>query len=199
MKHIAVSGPAAAGKSTLIHVLAERLGDRAAVHLERPECNPFIRAYYADSARWSFHSQVSFLALYFDDLGKPDRDWLGGGREFCLYDRCLAENLVLARYRLEQGQLTPDEFGQLEKLADGITRLMPAIDRYIYIDASAELLTERLRERGRDYENELGRRYALATKRLYDAWAAGLPKDRTLVLSADEGIDPERVLRFIES
>lgn len=199
MKHIAISGPAAAGKSTLIRLLAERLGTRAAVHLERPENNPFIREYYADSSRWSFHSQMTFLGLYFDDLGHEDRDWLNSDREFCLYDRCLTENLVIARYRLQRGDLTEDEYLQVEKMANGLSMLMPPIDRYIYIDASVELLVDRLKERGRDYESELGRKYALETKRLYDDWAKQLPEGRTLVLSADEGIDIDKVVRFLES
>ena len=199
MKHIAVSGPAAAGKSTLIRRLSQRLGDRAAVHLERPQNNPFIREYYADSSRWSFHSQMTFLALYFDDLGHPGRDWLHDDREFCLYDRSLAENLVLARYRLEQGHLTRDEYDQIEKMALGLQLLMPPIDGYVYLDATAELLTRRLRQRGRDYENDIGRRYAEDTRRLYGEWAAHLPAEKTLVLSADEGIDVDRVIRFMEN
>lgn len=199
MKHIAVSGPAAAGKSTLIGRLGEALGDKAAVHLERPQDNPFIREYYSDSKRWSFHSQVTFLALYFDDLGDKSRDWLHSERDFCLYDRALSENLVLARYRLEQGNLTQDEFAQVEKLARGIEQLMPPIDKYIYLDASEELLVNRLRLRGREYESTLGIQYARDTLRLYNEWAARLPKDRTMVVSADKPIDLAEIIRFIQA
>ena len=67
MKYIAICSTVGAGKTTLLGRLIDRLGPRAAFHEERPQDNPYINDYYSDSKRWSFHSQVSFLSLYFDD------------------------------------------------------------------------------------------------------------------------------------
>ena len=67
MKYIAICGTVGVGKTTLLGRLIDRLGPRAAFHEERPQDNPYINDYYSDSKRWSFHSQVSFLSLYFDD------------------------------------------------------------------------------------------------------------------------------------
>lgn len=194
MKYISISGAVAAGKTTLLNKLLQQLGDRALAHEERPQDNPFIREYYSDSKRWSFHSQMTFLALYFDD-----DSWANGDREFYFFDRCLIENLVLARYRLEEGDLTEAEYAVIEKMASGINRLMPPIDKFIYLRCSAELLTERLRERGRDYESVLQRSYAEKLKALYDAWAENLPADKVLVVDEDAGVDLDAVLRFIEA
>ena len=66
MKYIAICGTVGAGKTTLLQRLIRYLGPRASFHEERPQDNPFINDYYSDSKRWSFHSQVSFLSLYFD-------------------------------------------------------------------------------------------------------------------------------------
>ena len=63
MKYIAICGTVGSGKTTLLGRLARRLGSRVRVHEERPEKNPYITDYYADSRRWSFHSQVTFLSL----------------------------------------------------------------------------------------------------------------------------------------
>ena len=83
MKIVSISGAVAAGKTTLLGSLLSKLGSRATCHEERPQDNPFIRAYYADSKRWSFHSQMTFLALYFDDGRVPE------GTEFnCLFCYC---------------------------------------------------------------------------------------------------------------
>lgn len=194
MKYISISGAVAAGKTTLLERLLERLGDRAIAHEERPQDNPFIHEYYADSRRWSFHSQMTFLALYFDHA-----NWLDAGREFYFFDRCLIENLVLARYRLEVGDLTDVEYGVIEKMARGIANLMPPIDKYVYLRCSTELLTQRLRIRGREYESELGRAYAQKQKALYDAWAQTLPPEKVLIVDADAGVDLEEIIRFIES
>ena len=194
MRYISISGAVAAGKTTLLEKLLQHFRDRAIAHEECPQDNPFIQEYYSDSKRWSFHSQMTFLALYFDHA-----NWLDAGREFYFFDRCLIENLVLARYRLEEGDLTQTEYGVIEKMAKGIAGLMPPIDKYIYIRCSADLLTQRLRRRGREYESGLGRTYAQKQKKLYDEWAEQLPKDKVLVVDADAGIDMDAVIRFIES
>ena len=194
MKYISISGAVAAGKTTLLERMLTSLGDRAVAHEERPQDNPFIRAYYSDSARWSFHSQMTFLALYFDDDG-----WLRDDHDFYVFDRCLVENLVLARYRLEEGDLTQDEFDVIEKMAKGIDRLMPPIDKFIYIRCSVPLLTQRLRQRGRDYEGALGEAYATKLSRLYEEWLKTLPQDKVLIVDADKGVDMEEILRFIEA
>ena len=191
MKIVSISGAVAAGKTTLLGSLLSKLGSRATCHEERPQDNPFIRAYYADSKRWSFHSQMTFLALYFDDGRVPE------GTEFYLYDRCLIENLVLARYRLGEGDLTMTEYAVIEKMAKGIERLMPPVDQYIYLRCSVPLLVERLRERGRDYEGELGVAYATKLSALYEEWIATLPPERVLIVDEDEGVDLDAVLRFI--
>jgi deoxyadenosine/deoxycytidine kinase len=192
MKYVSISGAVAAGKSTLLARLLERLGDRASAHVERPENNPFILPYYEDPPRWSFHSQISFLSLYFDDDTPKDE------REFYFYDRCLIENLVIARYRLEEGDLTQAEYSVIEKMAQGIEKLMPPIEKYIYLRCSADLLVQRLRERDRSYESDLGMAYASKQKALYDAWAKTLPQDKVLVVDEDEGVDLEKIVRFLE-
>lgn len=193
MKYVSISGAVAAGKSTLLARLLERLGDRASAHVERPENNPFILPYYEDPPRWSFHSQISFLSLYFDDDTPKDE------REFYFYDRCLIENLVIARYRLEEGDLTQAEYSVIEKMAQGIEKLMPPIEKYIYLRCSADLLVQRLRERDRSYESDLGMAYASKQKALYDAWAETLPQDKVLVVDEDEGVDLEKIVRFLEA
>lgn len=199
MKYISISGAVAAGKSTLLQNLAQALGARARFHEERPQDNPYIKEYYSDSKRWSFHSQMTFLALYFDDLQYPERSWLKQDREFYLFDRSLTENLVIARYRLKAGDLTQTEYDMIEKMALGIEKLMPPIDKYIYLKCSVPLLMERLIGRGREYESDLGFAYATQQKALYDQWADKLPKDRLLMIDADKGVDLDTVIKFIES
>ena len=194
MKYISVSGTVAAGKTTLLSRLLTALGGRAVAHEERPQDNPFISGSYADKKRWSFHSQVTFLALYFDNP-----DWLRDDHEFYFYDRCFVENLVLAKFRETTGDLTADEYAVLEKLAQGIAGLMPPVDKYVYLRCSVPLLMQRLRERGRDYEQALDQRWVENQKALYDAWADSLPKEKVLIVDEDEGVDLDAVLRFIEA
>ena len=194
MKRISISGPVAAGKTTLLGALLRELGSRAKAHEELPDRNPFIRRYYENSVRWSFHSQVAFLSMYLDNP-----DWEKDDRDFYFFDRCLVENLVIAKYRLLQGDLDEDEFSVLTRLALGMERLMPPIDKYVCLRCSPQLLLAHLRRRGRDYEQSLDLAYCRQMNRLYEEWYGTLPPDRTLFLSADEGYSAEEVLSFLES
>ena len=197
MKYIAICGTVGSGKTTLLGRLIGRLGPRAGFHEERPQDNPYITDYYADSRRWSFHSQVTFLSLYFDDP-----KWRGGEgeTEFFLYDRCFLENLVIARYRLQQQDLTQDEYDILCKLAHGIASLMPPLDKYIYLDCSVGTILEHMRGRGREYEDDLDLMYIVDLKKLYDEWFSTLPPERTLSVNMDGGsYDLEEIIKFIEA
>jgi len=194
MKYISISGAVAAGKTTLLNTLMEHYGERAVFHEEQPELNPFIEQYYADPVHWSFHSQVTFLTLYFENT-----NWLNADHDLFFFDRCLIENLVIARYRLEAGHLTQDEYNIIEKLAFGIHQLMPTIDKYIYLRCSVPLLMDRLKERGREYESDLTKAFTEHQKALYDQWAAALPADKLLILDEDEGFDIQQVYDFIEN
>lgn len=197
MKYVAICGTVGAGKTTLLQRLMDTLGPRAACHEERPQDNPFISDYYADSKRWSFHSQVSFLSLYFDDPGWQPHT--AADTEFFFFDRAFSENLVIARYRLGQQDLTAEEFGTLEKLTDGIASLMPRIDKYLYLDCSIATILEHIRARGRDYEDDLDLMYVYELKRLYDTWCKTLPPERTMVINMDDGeYDLQRIIRFLE-
>ena len=177
--------------------LLNHFGPRAAFHEERPQDNPFICDYYEDSRRWTFHAQVSFLSLYFDDPA-----WRCGkeGAKLFFFDRCFLENLVIARYRLDQGDLTQTEFDVLEKLAKGIDTLMPPIDKYIYLDCSIQTILEHMRARGREYEDNLDLMYVYELKSLYDKWHLTLPEERTLTVNMDSGeYDLDKIVTFIES
>jgi len=195
LKHISISGPVAAGKTTMLKRLLQYYGDKAVAHEERPQDNPFMARYYADSKHWSFHSQIAFLALYFDHPRWAEQE----GHEFCFFDRCLIENLVIARYRLENGDLTDEEYAVIEQMAYGIRDLMPPVERYVYLKCSVPLLMEHAHTRGRDYEKGIDRTFAEKQKALYDAWAEELPKDKTLVIDMDQGYDLSDIIRFIES
>ena len=194
MKYVAISGTVGAGKTTLLHKLIRALGPRAAWHEERPDENPYITDYYADTKRWTFHSQVTFLSQYFDDHLPPDAD-----REFYLYDRSFLENLIIARYRLDQGDLTREEYDVLCKLGNGVASLLPPIDKYIYLSCSPLTIERHMLERGRAYEENLDLFYVYEVKKLYDAWFSTLPPEKTLVVNMDEGYDLADILRFIES
>ena len=123
-----------------------------------------------------------------------------GVTEFFFFDRAFLENLVIAKYRLNQQDLTQDEFGILCKLAHGIASLMPPVDKYLYLDCSVSTIIEHMRQRGREYEDDLDLMYVYELKELYDEWAKTLPPERTLRINMDGGeYDLNEIVRFLEA
>ena len=119
--------------------------------------------------------------------------------EFFFFDRAFLENLVIAEYRRDQGDLSEDEFAVLCKLAKGIEALMPRIDKYVYLDCSVQTVLSHMRKRGRDYEDELDLMYVYELKALYDKWAQTLPPERTLRVDMDRGeYDLNEIIAFLE-
>ena len=57
-----------------------------------------------------------------------------------------------------------------------------------------------MRQRGREYEDDLDLMYVYELKELYDEWAKTLPPDRTLRINMDgREYDLEKIVRFLEA
>ena len=86
------------------------------------------------------------------------------------------------------------------KLAHGIASLMPPVDKYLYLDCSVSTIIEHMRQRGREYEDDLDLMYVYELKELYDEWAKTLPPERTLRINMDGGeYDLNEIVRFLEA
>ena len=73
-------------------------------------------------------------------------------------------------------------------------------DRYLYLDCSVSTIIEHMRQRGREYEDDLDLMYVYELKELYDEWAKTLPPERTLRINMDGGeYDLNEIVRFLEA
>src|SRR5882757_2645718 len=58
---VAVTGPIAAGATTLSNLFIERIGWKPALEIDVERENPFFAKYHADPSRFAFHNQITFL------------------------------------------------------------------------------------------------------------------------------------------
>ena len=87
----------------------------------------------------------------------------------------------------------------LEALSRGAAfAVMIDMDRAACECIRKNMETTRLKERGREYESELGRAYAEKQRQLYEEWVQTLPQDRLMIVDEDAGVDMEAILRFLE-
>src|SRR5499427_4020815 len=68
-RYIALEGPIRVGKSTLAHIIADRL---AAQRVIEPEDNPFLGAFYEGERGAAFQAQMAFLVRRFEQLRALD-------------------------------------------------------------------------------------------------------------------------------
>ena len=57
--YVSVCGPLAAGKTSVVTLLASRLG--WSLLLEDLSVNPYLRDYYSDMPRWGFRTVTAFM------------------------------------------------------------------------------------------------------------------------------------------
>ena len=142
-RYIAIDGPIGVGKTTLTHLLAQELTARSI--LEEFEDNPFLREFYRDRDRVAFQTQIYFLLARFkqqESLRQPD-----------LFQRAMVSDYLFAKDRIfAYLNLNEHELALYEKIYDLLRPQLVQPDLVIYLKAPPEVLLQRLRQRGRDFE-----------------------------------------------
>ena len=161
---VAVAGNIGAGKSTLTRMLADHFGWQP--FFEANADNPYLADFYRDMQRWSFHSQVFFL-------GKR----LEHHRQLCDYpgsvvqDRTVYEDAeIFAANLYEQGRMESRDYDAYRRLYEAIASFLPPPDLIIYLQADVETLLAHIRQRGREFEQEIETDYIARLNILYDRW-----------------------------
>lgn len=133
---IALEGPIRVGKSSLAAILAERLHARRIVE---PENNPFLDRFYAGQTSVGFQTQMWFLRERYEQWKAIDRQEL--------------EAPVVADYVFEKDKLfayinlSDSELALYNDYYDHFRAQVPTPDLVIYLQATPDVLKQRLRRK----------------------------------------------------
>lgn len=178
-KYLVLAGNIGAGKSTLVGLLAKRLGFRP--YYEPVAENPYLTDFYADMGRWAFQSQLFFLT----HRVKTHRALMDDPCSV-VQDRSLYEDAeVFARNLREQGALSGRDWSTYRELYTTVADLLPPPDLVIYLRASVPTLKKRIAKRGRDFEASIPDEYLAGLNRLYEEWIDGFDRAPVLVVPGD--------------
>ena len=134
-RFIAIEGAIGAGKTSLVNLLEEQYS--AHLILEDTDSNPFISKFYEDKEAYSFQTQVFFLlSRYNQYMQLAQRDLFNS---VVVIDYLFQRDKVFARLNLED-----HEFSLYEQIFNLIDAKAPKPDLVIYLQASTEVLQERL-------------------------------------------------------
>ncbi len=179
-RFIAIAGNIGVGKSTLTHLLEQRLGWEP--FYEAVNDNPYLADFYEDMERWSFHSQIFFLSRRL----QHHRQILDHPAS-AIQDRTVYEDAeVFARNLFLQGKMNQRDYTAYCELYEAVTAFMPPPDLIVYLRANVDTLMKRIQQRGRDFELSITEEYVEQLNQLYEGWLERFDLCPILTIPADD-------------
>ena len=151
-KFIVVEGPIGVGKTTLARKLANNLNSK--IMLEKFQDNPFLEKFYKDIDKYALSTQLHFLLQRSSDLMKLSTD-----------DMSIANNNYVSDYFINKDKLfaktilSKDEYELYMKIFNALKINLPTPDLIIYLQASPNILLERIESRGNNFEKNITKSY----------------------------------------
>lgn len=177
---VVVAGNIGSGKTTLTKKLSDRLGWKP--HFESVSDNPYLADFYKDMDRWSFPLQVYFLTHRFNT-----HKMIEGIPASSVQDRSIYEDAnIFARALAESGKLDARDYQNYKTLYESMIQYLSPPTLMIFLRRSVPKLQERIKQRGRDYEQSIPVDYLTSLNNYYDDWYANYNLGKSLIVDTDE-------------
>ena len=191
-QYIALEGPIGVGKSSLAILLAKELGGRTM--LEPVDENPFLVNFYGDMKKHAFQTQLFFLLSRYQQQQELNQRELFG--QSIVSDYLFAKDRIFAYLNLDENEL-----GLYEQVFRLLDSRLPKPDLVVYLQASSEVLLERIEKRDHDYERRIDKEYLENLVEAYNKYFFYYMETPLLVVNTTE-IDfvenPEDLLNLVK-
>ncbi|HLW56471.1 MAG TPA: deoxynucleoside kinase [Bacteriovoracaceae bacterium] len=177
---VVVAGNIGSGKTTLTKKLSDRLGWKP--HYESVQDNPYLADFYQDMSRWSFPLQVYFLNHRFNTHKEIEALPASSVQDRSIYE----DANIFARALYEQGKLDERDYMNYKNLYESMIRYLNPPTLMIFLRRSVPKLQERIKLRGRDYEQAIPVDYLTSLNKYYDDWYENYDLGKSLIVDTDE-------------
>ena len=175
---IAIEGNIGSGKTSLAHQIGDDFN--AKLVLERFADNPFLPKFYKDQERYAFPLEMSFLADRYqqlsDDLAQFDLF-----KNFIVSDYFIFKSLIFA-----QVTLSKEEYSLYRKMFDIMYKEIAKPDVYVFLYQNTDRLIENIKNRGRDYEQNIQPEYLDKIHKGYLSFIKSQEKLNPLIIDVSE-------------
>jgi len=175
-RYIVVEGVIGVGKTSLTKLLATRTSGR--LNLEVVEENPFLSQFYQDRSAFAFQTQIFFLlSRYRQQQNLFQHDMFSS---ILLSDYLFAKDRIFANLNLSD-----DELVLYNQLATILEQRVLKPDLVIYLQARTPVLLQRIRWRGRAFEQDMDQDYLNALNAAYSYFFHHYKESPLLVVNTD--------------
>ena len=180
-QHIAICGNIGSGKTTLAGKLSKHYGWQAL--LESVDDNPYLRDFYGDMQRWSFHVQMYFLNSRFKQINKIR----AAVNKITIQDRTIYEDAYIFAANLhDSGFMSERDFQSYLDTFHSMINFVKPPDLLIYLKADIPKLVRQIEKRGRDYEYSIRIDYLRNLNEHYEKWIGGYNLGKLLVIDVND-------------
>jgi len=148
--HIAIEGNIGSGKTTLATMLANDIDARLV--LEQFADNPFLPKFYSDPEKHAFPLELFFMAERYHQLKNL--------KEQDLFKPQIVSDYFFVKSKLfAQNNLKKDEMQLFNRLFDIMLSSLSKPDLLVYLYSDVERLQQNIKNRGRDFEQNISDEY----------------------------------------
>lgn len=176
-RYVVVEGPIGVGKTTVAEALSREMNARFL--REEVEENPFLTKFYKDMRQFAFQTQLFFLLSRWRQQQELQQQELF--RRNTVADYLFAKDRLFAYLTLEE-----EELKLYERLHGLLDERIVKPDLVLYLQASVEVLLDRVRARGRPYERAISREYLEEVVRAYNYFFFHFTRAPLLVINTNE-------------
>ena len=154
-KYIAIEGAIGVGKTTLAQSISNTM--KCQTLFEDYGDNPFLKKFYDENQTNSFSTQLYFLLKRIEQSEKTNFT-----DNMLISDFYFGKDELFARLNLSEL-----EFQMYKSIKDKLNFIPPIPDLIIYLQASTDILMERIRKRGLDAEKHIKKEYIESVNDIY--------------------------------
>jgi len=156
---IAIEGNIGAGKTTLSQMLAKDFDTR--LILEEFSDNPFLHMFYENPDRHAFSVELFFMSERYQQIQQTML------AQDLFQQKTISDYFFMKTLLFANNTLTGEEYRLFQRFFNILNANFPKPQLLVYLHRSVEMVMEQIKQRGREYEQEISADYLLKIQTAY--------------------------------